>query len=152
MRAVLDTNAWLDWLVFEDPAMHALRDAILGRRLQPVASARLRAELADVLQREALLAQARAARRRRALPPDPAPALALLARFDAVCLLAPDATSCGLTCSDPDDQYWLDLAVAQRAGWLISKDKALLRLARRAGQRFGLRIVTPQAFHMPDAT
>lgn len=151
MRAVIDTNAWLDWLVFEDPTMHALRDAILDGRLQPVASARLRAELAEVLQREPLLAQARVARSRRGLSPAPPPAEDLLARFDAACMSAPDAIHCGLSCSDPDDQYWLDLAIGQRAEWLISKDRAILKLARQALNRFGLRIILPQAFRMPDA-
>ena len=39
MRAVIDTNAWLDWLVFEDPTMHALRDAILDGRKGSAAEA-----------------------------------------------------------------------------------------------------------------
>jgi len=151
MRAVIDTNAWLDWLVFEDPAIHALRDAVLDGRLQPVASERLRAELADVLRRAPLLAQACAARSRRGLPPEPPPLDGLLLRFDALCMRAPDAIHCGLACSDPDDQFWLDLAVEQRASWLISKDRALLKLDRQAMKRFGLRISTPQAFRIPDA-
>jgi len=48
-----------------------------------------------------------------------------------------------LRCSDGDDQKFIDLAVASGAIWLISRDRAVLRLARRASA-FGLAIVTPE--------
>lgn len=47
-------------------------------------------------------------------------------------------------CSDPDDQKFLELAVAQRADALLSKDKAVLKLRRRALRDFGLRICLPE--------
>src|SRR5690606_8130477 len=48
-------------------------------------------------------------------------------------------------CADPDDQKFLELAVAARAQCLLSKDRALLALA---GHRPPLpfRILTPAAF------
>jgi hypothetical protein len=51
-----------------------------------------------------------------------------------------------LPCTDPADQKFIDLAVAERAQWLLSRDKALLRLARLAGKRFALRIGTPETW------
>jgi predicted nucleic acid-binding protein len=39
---------------------------------------------------------------------------------------------------------FVDLAVALRVDWLVSRDKALLRLRRIAGRRFGVRIGTPE--------
>ena len=47
-------------------------------------------------------------------------------------------------CSDRDDQKFLDLAYTARADWLVTKDKALLKLARRA-RRDGLKILLPAA-------
>ena len=38
----------------------------------------------------------------------------------------------GPRCTDPDDQKFLDLALHAHAKWLVSRDKALLRLARKA--------------------
>lgn len=150
IRAVLDTNTWLDWLLFEDPAMRLLRRALESGRVRVVASAPLRGEFAKVLQRPPLIAQAHAARARRGLPPEPEPPPKLLARFDSACQIVEPAAACGLLCSDPNDQPWLDLAVAQHAALLVSKDRALLKLARQAQRRFGLQIIAPQAFRMPD--
>jgi len=44
-------------------------------------------------------------------------------------------------CKDPDDQKFLELAARTGANLLVSKDKALLRLARKPGLPF--RIATP---------
>jgi len=144
MKVVLDTNVWLDWLLFDDPSVAALRLAAGDGRLRVLAWTRARDELADVLWRPAVLAQAARSRARRGLsPPDPALALAMFDRVAGAC----DAPApCGLACRDPDDQGFIDLAVAQHAGWLVTKDRALLDLARAARRRFGVRIVRPADF------
>ncbi|MGB3427088.1 MAG: PIN domain-containing protein, partial [Burkholderiaceae bacterium] len=49
-----------------------------------------------------------------------------------------------IACTDPHDQKFLDLAYTARADWLVTKDKALLKLARRA-RRDGLLIFIPAA-------
>jgi putative PIN family toxin of toxin-antitoxin system len=46
-------------------------------------------------------------------------------------------------CRDPDDQKFLEAAAAARADILITKDAALLELARR---KLPFRILTPSAF------
>ena len=143
--AVLDTNVWLDWLVFADPAIGPVRAAVACGRLRLLGLPRGRDELADVLGRESLRLQAEASRRRRGLPDGPAP-LAALAEFDALVAMRPAPPACGLPCRDPDDQCFIDLAVAQRARWLLTKDRALLALARQARRRFGIEIVPPRAF------
>lgn len=135
---MLDTNVWLDLALFEDPGLETLRRAIADGELRVVASARMRDELADVIVRPLVLAQAAAARRRRGAG-DPSPREAL-ARFDRHSLLVPPGPPCDLVCRDADDQIFLDLAVAQRARWLFSKDKAVLALARIARRRHGLTI------------
>lgn len=47
-------------------------------------------------------------------------------------------------CSDPRDQKFVELAVCAHADALVSKDRALLALRRRAA-RVGLKIVAPAA-------
>ena len=53
-------------------------------------------------------------------------------------------------CKDPDDQKFLELAFAANADILISKDRALLELARRKkappGRKLDFRILTPEEF------
>jgi len=45
-------------------------------------------------------------------------------------------------CSDPDDQKFVDLAWHWPVQWLVSRDRAVLKLARSARAR-GLAIITP---------
>ena len=49
-----------------------------------------------------------------------------------------------MRCTDPDDQKFIDLALGHRARWLVTRDRAVLKLARRA-RTLGLNIVTPEA-------
>lgn len=74
---------------------------------------------------------------------DAAAQAGLLARYRALSRLT-DTPACNLNlprCSDPDDQMFLELAAAVAADFLVSKDKALLKLKGRIGP--GFRIVTP---------
>jgi putative PIN family toxin of toxin-antitoxin system len=48
-------------------------------------------------------------------------------------------------CKDRDDQKFLELARDAGADWLVTADKALLRLARRERLRGLFRILTPEA-------
>jgi hypothetical protein len=54
------------------------------------------------------------------------------------------AEAAALSCVDPDDQGFIDLALAHRAAWLFTRDRALLDLARRAAPS-GCRIAPPGA-------
>jgi predicted nucleic acid-binding protein len=53
-----------------------------------------------------------------------------------------------LHCTDPDDQVFIDLALVAGARWLVTQDRALLRLARRAALR-GVVIVPPARWPGP---
>ena len=136
---VLDTNVVLDWLLFNNPSSAHFAKAILKRDLRWVATLAMRDELAVVLGRG--LAQARNA-----------DATAVLTAWDAHVSLVGAASALpaalGLQCSDPDDQKFLDLAHAQGAGWLLSRDRAVLKLARRAA-RFSLTITVPEGWSAP---
>ena len=130
---VLDTNVVLDWLVFRNPACAALGDALAVRTLRWCASAAMREELAHVLGRGVGQAWA----------PDLA---ALWAQWERDCvqLETPAVLSppLRLRCSDADDQMFIDFSLAHGARWLLSRDRAVLKLARRA-RPFGLTITTP---------
>jgi predicted nucleic acid-binding protein len=51
----------------------------------------------------------------------------------------------------PDDQKFIDLALLGGATWLVSRDKAVLKLARRCRAQAGL-VVTPPHLWAPLAT
>lgn len=130
--SVLDTQAVLDWLYFADPvaaAWEALRQA---GSWHWVASAAMRDELAHVLER--------------GLPPGRGlDGSAVLACFDARASLLPEVVlgeGRRLRCTDPDDQKFIDFALGHRAAWLVSRDRAVLKLARRAGLQ-GVKILPP---------
>jgi uncharacterized protein len=126
---VLDTNVVLDWLLFADPAVAALSAAVAEGRLRWIASPPMREELAHVL--GGGLAAARGA-----------DTLALLRAWDRHVTPAPRAGTHPLRCRDADDQMFVELALASRARWLISRDRAVLALRRRAAD-FGLQIQQP---------
>lgn len=118
---VVDTNVVLDLLVFPDPTARPLRAALASGALRWLATAPMREELARVLDY-----------------PQLAPRLVyyglspadVLAAFDAGTARVDPAPKAPVTCKDPDDQKFIDLAVAHRAA-LFSKDHAVLCLKRR---------------------
>ena len=135
-RLVLDTQVWLDWLSFDDPSVAPLKAAFAADRAELYMDAPCEAELERVLgypiarvvppkevQAERLAEARRVARR-------PERALGEAERASLP------------RCSDPDDQKFLELALAARADALLTRDRALLALARRAP----FRIVSPADF------
>lgn len=127
---VLDTNIVLDWLYFADPRCAALDAAIGSGEVRWLASAAMRDELAHVLGCGAIRGDA---------PGDAASVLAGWQRWATP--VEPDgrAVPPGLRCTDPDDQKFIDLALQVGASALLSRDRAVLKLARRAALA-GLRI------------
>jgi len=132
MRLVLDTNIWLDWLVFGDACVAPIRAAVEAGRARVYIDDACESELARVLGyplgKTILDARAQAAclaecRRVASARADAAP---------LPCVLPP--------CRDRDDQKFLQLARDCRADLLVTKDRALLVLARHAP----FRIVTPR--------
>ena len=118
---VLDTNIVLDLLVFSDPAAQPLKSALQSRQLRWIATSPMREELARVL------AYPQIAPRLAHYQLSAAEVLAAFDRQSEVVAVAPKAA---LSCRDPDDQKFIDLAVAHRAQ-LLSKDHAVLKLKKR---------------------
>jgi uncharacterized protein len=137
-EVVLDTNVVLALWLFCDPALAALRVALEAGRLRWVASPALLDELMHEIRTsrceryrctvEAVHARLSVAARR--LVPD---ADALLTQKLA------------LRCTDPKDQMFIDLALEQRVPWLLSRDRAVLKLRRKALAQ-GLRVCSPEAW------
>jgi uncharacterized protein len=135
-RIVLDTNVVLDWLLFNEPSVAELAAAMVTRRVLWIATAAMRGEMAHVLGRG--LAEARGA--------NPA---GLAAVWDRHCTEHPTAppAAAHLRCTDTDDQKFIDLALASGARWLISRDRAVLKLRRRATPH-GLTIAPPDQWRL----
>jgi predicted nucleic acid-binding protein len=131
--AVLDTQTVLDWLFFRDPVCATWPWP--GRDWQWLASASMRDELAHVLER--------------GFPEKwTVPKEHVITCFDRYALLRavePPSVplSRALRCSDPDDQQFIDLAVGVGARWLVSRDRAVLKLRRAAWTLAGVHIVRP---------
>jgi len=139
-RLVLDTNVCLDLFVFGDASCATLRDALRAGAVQAVTDAACRDEWLRVLGYPQLALDA--ARR-----------AAAVAAFDESVRLLPTAGRPVVPampklprCADPDDQRFLELAQASGAQCLLSRDRELLKLARRTRREHGFDILTPQAW------
>lgn len=137
-RLVLDTNVCLDLFVFGDAQCAALREALRSGAVQAVTDAACRAEWLAVLDYPQLAL-------------DAARQAAAVAAHDAQLQQWSATEHCNVAdapklprCRDPDDQKFLELARACGARWLLSRDRELLKLARRTQRRHGFGIVTPQ--------
>ena len=119
--------------MFEDPGIAPIRDAVAAGAAEVYVDAACEEELARVLARgvakrtfdaEACMDKYR-----------------LLGRRIEVPLSAAERARLPV-CRDPDDQKFLEAALAARAQFLVSKDRELLALERKRSQ-LPFRIVTP---------
>jgi len=132
---VIDTQVVMDWLVFKDPMVEPLVQAITAGRLRWIGRPAMLDELRHVLARgiaasykpDLCLIEETFAQQCTMIAAEPLPALRLL-------------------CRDKDDQKFIDLALSAGAGWLFSRDRAVLALAKRA-RVLGLEIVTPAGWN-----
>ena len=133
---VLDSNVWVDIVVFDDPLARPIRAALVAGQLDAVISPPCREELRRVLgypqfarftvDIEAALAWVDSVTR----------------RLDPAIASAPRLPRC----SDTDDQKFLELAQGAAAHYLVSKDKAVLKLRRRMAQVAGVTVLKPADF------
>jgi putative PIN family toxin of toxin-antitoxin system len=128
-RVVLDTNVCLDLFVFRDPRWALLLQALQSRSIDAVTREDCRREWQIVLGYAHL-------------PLDTESRVSSAAQFDALirCVPLSDYQPPALklpVCKDTDDQKFVETAFQVQAATLITKDKALLKLARRSA-RLGL--------------
>ena len=121
---VIDTNIVLDLWLFEDPATVPLRAALQSGRITHLATSSMREELARVLTYPHIVKRMAKANIQ---------AQDILHRFDEYLLAAEPAAKAPCTCKDPDDQKFIDLAVAHAVP-LLSKDAAILCMKKRLFQ------------------
>ena len=134
---VIDSQSLFDWMVFRDPVCDRWGTALSGSDWKWIFTSSMRAEFDFVAAkgfgaRWPVNADAIAATwGRHAHEVDTPPPLGAAAR---------------LHCTDADDQKFIDLATSARAHTLVTRDKALLRLARKALERHGVRVCRPQTW------
>ncbi len=130
---VLDTNVCLDLFVFHDPRWAQLLAAIESGAVKAITREDCRMEYLLVLHYPHL-------------PLDETSRAHSAARFNAlISVVAPPQSDVRLPlCSDKDDQKFLELARDAGADILITKDKALLKLARKTAGMF--KIIVPEAW------
>ena len=140
---MLDTNVVLDWLVFGDPDGSTLGAAIVAGEVRWIATTAMRDELAHVLGRGHLDP---------CWHPDSAVVWGAWDRHcESVATLPALAATGRLHCSDPDDQKFIDLAVRAPARWLLSRDRAVLKLSPQL-LAIGVQVTTPQHWRRERAS
>lgn len=138
---MLDTNVCLDLFMFRDPRWQSLMEALVLQEVDAVTQEDCRREFALVLAYEKMKLPAEAQS-------------AILAEFDQRIALhaATNDNPSGVAspalpvCTDSDDQKFLELALACKADVLITKDKALLKLARKTARNGQFIILSPQGW------
>ena len=134
LRLVLDTNIVLDWLVFEDPAVASLRDAIHAGSVVVITSQAAIDELRRVLAYPQLEV-------------DSVTQSKLLSEYrlrSVVESSSDDSLPAGFPrCADHDDDHFLALGLHAKADAVVSRDKAVLQLKSRAA-KFGLLVADVQ--------
>ncbi len=132
IKTVIDTQVVMDWLVFHNPAVQPLVAQVESGALRWIGLRAMREEMLHVLGR--------------GIAASYGPDLDYIVRmFEQHCeLISTEPTpAVRLVCRDKDDQMFIDLALASGARWLISRDRAVLALAKRAAKA-GLQILTPE--------
>jgi predicted nucleic acid-binding protein len=134
---VLDTNVVLDWLLFGDAACTGLVASVQVAQVRWCATEAMRDELAHVLDRGHWDAW------------EPQPQ-AIWAAWDRWCTVLSAPVVRAPRCTDPNDQKFIDLALGAPARWLVSRDRAVLALARRL-RPLGTQVLTPAGWgsHSP---
>jgi putative PIN family toxin of toxin-antitoxin system len=128
-HVVLDTNVLLDLWLFDDPRFDGLNEPLARQHLCWLATAEMREEFRRVLDYPHLVLK----REQRGLSVND-----LLGSFDRYAHLCEPAPKAPYICKDPDDQKFIDLAVAHHAT-LYSKDKYVLALKNRLA-RLGIEV------------
>lgn len=140
MKLVLDTNIWLDWLVFDDPGIATLQTAVAAGRAEIVINAACEDELMRVLGYPLQKWTLDAARQDACMET----CRRVARRVEVPCLMElPD-------CDDADDQIFLELAAGAGADCLLTKDRALLVLAHHLPP-LPFHILTPSEFNRLQA-
>ena len=134
---MLDTNIWLDILLFNDARTRQIQAALVSGAITASIDLSCYAELTHVLHYTQL----------RHLIVDREQTLAWVREHSQFFQEEVESNVPFLpVCRDSDDQKFLELAYKSRAGFLISKDKALLKVAVRMQRQFNIMVLLPELF------
>ena len=162
LRLVFDTNVWLDWLVFDDPSVAPVKMAVAEGRAKVFIDDAVEAELVRVLGypfgARSLDAQAQAkavaeclrvatkgkGEREKGKESTHEPrSTPVLSQVEGTHSTSAERNALP-KCKDPDDQKFLELALACGAEFLVTRDAALLELKRNRSRPLPYRVVTPK--------
>jgi len=120
---VFDTNVLLDLFVFNDFRALHLKQLLVEKQIDALASPKTIEEFADVISRELFSLE-------------PAAQEQILLEWRSLARITEDQSLLPSPwhCLDPDDQVFLDLAFTVKPCILISKDNEVLKLATKALQ------------------
>ena len=118
---VLDTNVLLDIFVFNDFRAIHLKQALIDRQVDTLATSKTLEEFADVISRPLFCLEQEVQDR-------------ILSQWHSIARVLDDETLliAPWQCQDPDDQVFLNLAYTAKPSLLISKDNEVLKLDNRA--------------------
>lgn len=118
---ILDTNILLDILVFDDQRAHPLRSALAEKKIDAVATIKTIEEFVDVISRPQFDLNADQQ-------------YEVSSQWQSWARVLDDSTliAAPWKCKDRDDQVFINLAYSLRPAILISKDKLVLKVAKRA--------------------
>jgi len=138
---VLDSNVVLGLFWFQDPHLSRLAVALETGQLRWCITAQMCDELRHVMTRGALVPT-----KDGAVATDAATrAERVMAEVERLAQLVPPAVCLATPrCTDTQDQMFIDLALGVGARWLLSRDKAVLKLNRKAFALRGCSIIRPQ--------
>jgi len=135
-RLVLDTNVCLDLFVFHDPRWAALLASLHKGNSEAITKRSCRDEWLAVLHYKHL-------------PINDANRPAIIRAFDELICCVDSITSSPIklpVCTDRDDQQFMELARDAKATHLVTKDKALLKCAKRVARGNLFQILSPEMF------
>ena len=134
-QVVIDTNVCLDLFVFNDPRWAKLLSGLKDGSIKAITREDCRQEWLAVLHYPHLPIN------------DVSRAQTISAFDELINCIAPSQKNILLPkCSDKDDQKFMEIACDAEVETLITKDKALLKLARKVKQAGYFSIVTPEQF------
>ena len=122
---VFDTNVLLDIFVFNDFRAIHLKQALIEKGVDALATPKTIDEFADVMSRP-LFSLDRIAQEN------------ILRQWRTLARILPDESliTAPWQCQDPDDQVFINLAFTAKPSILISKDNEILKLSNRALKEF----------------
>jgi putative PIN family toxin of toxin-antitoxin system len=120
---VFDTNVLLDIFVFNDFRAIHLKQALVNKEIDAIASLQTLEELADVISRPLFCLEKSAQEN-------------IMTQWRSLARLIPDESLliAPWQCQDLDDQVFLNLAYTAKPCLLISKDNEVLKMSGRAAK------------------